>query len=133
MRLRDDLGRYQTEERENVAFTRANQSCTVQYVRRFMRFSPAVLLLVGAVCIGTTPRSTAAQSPAPQPAYTQQQDAATATIPTDPPAPHPAAGRPTPTHPPRPARALGSSDRAPPRQRARLHRKRPGTPPRRSE
>src|SRR5271163_3029621 len=84
MRLRDDLGHYETGDRENVPFTRANQSCTVQYVRRFMRFSPAVLLLVGAVCIGITPRSTAAQSPAPQPAYTQQQEAATPAIPTDP-------------------------------------------------
>src|SRR5277367_1803197 len=84
MRLRDDLGHYQTEDRENVAFTSANQSCTVQYVRRFMRFSLAVLLLLGAVCIGITPRSTAAQTPAPQPASTPQQDAATPTIPTDP-------------------------------------------------
>jgi len=84
MRLRDDLGHYQTEDRENVAFTSANQSCTVQYVRRFMRFSLAVLLLLGAACIGITPRSTAAQSPAPQPANTPQQDGATPTIPTDP-------------------------------------------------
>src|SRR5277367_5447248 len=84
MRLRDDLGHYQTEDRENVAFTSANQSCTVQYVRRFMRFSLAVLLLLGAACIGITPRSTAAQSPAPQPANTPQQDAATPAIPTDP-------------------------------------------------
>jgi hypothetical protein len=67
-----------------VAFTSGNQSCTVQYVRRFMRFSLAVLLLLGAVCIGITPRSTAAQTPAPQPASTPQQDAATPTIPTDP-------------------------------------------------
>src|SRR5277367_5017778 len=84
MRLRDDLGHYQTEDRENVAFTSANQSCTVQYVRRFMRFSLAVLPLLGAACIGITPRSTAAQSPAPQPANTPQQDGATPTIPTDP-------------------------------------------------
>jgi hypothetical protein len=90
--------------RYNLPFTRGNQSCRVNYVRSFMRFSLTVLLLLGADFLGITHRCNAApqapagatqahQAPATatepaqrvatQPGATQQSTA-TATIPTDP-------------------------------------------------
>jgi len=75
-----------------VAFTRTNQSCTVNAVRRFTRLSLGVLLLLGADFIASTHRSNAelpaqsgaAQAPATAGAAAQNTAPQTATSPRSP-------------------------------------------------